>query len=234
MDYGKPERAERLAAEYVVGSLRGPARRRFQALLPAHPTLRAAVRSWEERLMPLAAEVLPEVPSPAVWKRIEARLDGPAVAAKPGSAAALPWWRQLGVWQAGAALAGGTAFGLALLLGTPGPAQPPLVVVLSSTGPDGASAASFVAGISADGRALVTRPVQNVSLQPGRSFELWSVPGSGVPRSLGLISARGTTVVQREQLLDGATALAVSVEPAGGSPTGKPTGPVVFLGKLTL
>ncbi len=236
MDYGKPERADRLAAEYVIGSLRGPARRRFEALLPAHPVLRAAVRSWEQRLMPLAAEVLPQAPSPGVWKRIEARLGGPVAAASPatGSSAAVTWWRQLGFWRAASALAGGSALGLALLLGAPGPAQPPLVVVLSSTTPEGTAAPTFVAGISADGRSLVTRPIQNVSLQAGRSFELWSVPSTGAPRSLGVISERGATVVQRKQLLEGAAALAVSLEPAGGSPTGAPTGPVLFVGKLTL
>jgi len=50
MDYGRPDLADRLAAEYVTGTLRGPARRRFEQLVPAHPALRAAVRRWESRL----------------------------------------------------------------------------------------------------------------------------------------------------------------------------------------
>jgi anti-sigma-K factor RskA len=78
-----------------------------------------------------------------------------------------------------------------------------------------------------------------VALQAGRVLELWSVPAQGAPRSLGLIKANGTTVLSRERLppalLKGGTAaLAVSVEPPGGSPTGVPTGPVVFAGKLTI
>lgn len=234
MDYGLPERADRLAAEYVIGSLRGPARRRFEALLPAHPGLRRAVRRWEERLTPLTAVVVPQSPSPGLWKRIEARIGGPAAAASAGK---VLWWRQLGVWRAASALAGGAALGLALLLGSAGPAQPPpLIIVLAPpAGSAGgvSSSPSFVAGVSADGRSLVTRPLQNVSLQPGHSFELWSVPGTGSPRSLGLISANGATVVQRKNLLENAAALAVSLEPPGGSPTGVPTGPVVFVGKLT-
>jgi len=60
MDYSRPELADRLAADYVAGTLRGPARRRFEALLPAHPLLRAAVRGWQDRLMPLTAP-LPSV-----------------------------------------------------------------------------------------------------------------------------------------------------------------------------
>jgi anti-sigma-K factor RskA len=96
-----------------------------------------------------------------------------------------------------------------------------------------------VASVNADGGALVTRPVQPVALQADRVLELWSVPPQGAPRSLGLISAQGVTVLPRERLprtlLEGGTeALAVSVEPPGGSPTGTPTGPVVYAGKLRL
>jgi len=99
---------------------------------------------------------------------------------------------------------------------------------------------SFVASFSADGRSLVTRPLQPVALQTDRVLELWAVPPQGAPRSLGLISASGVSVIARDklpqQVLDRSrtAALAVSVEPPGGSPTGAPTGPVVFAGKLTL
>ena len=47
------ELADRLAAEYVLGTLTGGARRRFDALLPAHPALRRAVAGWETRLLPI-------------------------------------------------------------------------------------------------------------------------------------------------------------------------------------
>ena len=72
MDYGRPELADRLAAAYVAGTLRGPARRRFEALLPAHPMLRGAVRDWQARLMPLTAGLAPEPPSPQVWPPVTA------------------------------------------------------------------------------------------------------------------------------------------------------------------
>ena len=66
MDYSRSELADRLAADYVAGTLRGPARRRFEALLPAHATLRAATRAWRDRLMPLTSVVTPAKPSAAV------------------------------------------------------------------------------------------------------------------------------------------------------------------------
>ena len=236
MDYSRPELADRLAAEYVSGLLRGPARRRFKMLLPAHPALRAAVHDWQARLMPLTAEVDPQVPSPQVWQRIEAKIHGSTrvVAVDPG------WWRRLAFWR-GLSVAGLVAtLSLALLVASPGPAQPPIVVVLSAAAPEPGAApgavvpASFVASISGDGRAMVTKPLTNVSMEANRSLELWSLPPQGAPRSLGLIAADKATVVQRGKVLEGTAAFAVTLEAAGGSPDGKPHGPILYVGKLVL
>ena len=237
MDYSRPELADRLAADYVAGTLRGPARRRFNALLPAHANLRAAVRAWEERLMPLTQSLAAERPSPQVWRRIEARIGGtPRGATAP---AAPRWWAQLAFWRGFAALASVAALSLAVLLAMPSPALPPIIVVMNATAPAGGPAgavppASFVASISGDGRAVVTRPLVNVSLEADRVLELWAAAGSNPPRSLGLISASRATVVGRTTLPPGTDHLAVSLEPPGGSPTGAPTGPVLYVGKLTI
>ncbi|WOB08204.1 anti-sigma factor domain-containing protein [Piscinibacter gummiphilus] len=230
MDYSRPELADRLAAAYVAGTLRGAARRRFVALTRVHPTLRRAVREWEARLMPLTTTVEPVVPPARVWQAIERRIASVS-APRPG------WWERLAVWRALTGVASMAALTLAVLLALPQPAQPPIVVVLSAAGGTpgvgGVVPASFVASISADGRALVTKPIQQVSLQADKALELWAVPPSGAPRSLGLISAQGATVVQRGRVLDNTAAFAVSLEPPGGSPTGAPTGPILYIGKLT-
>ncbi len=235
MDYSRPELADRLAAEYVAGTLRGPARRRLEALLPAHPTLRLAVRDWQDRLMPLTLSIRPQTPSADVWKRIEARI-GAASTLVGAHQTPIGWWGRLTFWRGLSALATVAALSLGVLLANPDPAQPPIVVVLSSTAPPNADGsvtpASFVASIGGDGQAVVIKPLVNVSLVPNRSLELWAVPGSGAPRSLGLISASGATVVQKNKVQAGTAALAVSLEPPGGSPTGAPTGPVLFVGKL--
>lgn len=237
MDYSRPELADRLAAEYVSGVLRGPARRRFEALLPAHPALRGAVRAWQDRLMPLTAEVTPQQPSPAVWKRIETSIHGAAASATP---AATGWWRQLAFWRSFSAVGLVATLSLAALLATPGPVHPPIVVVLSAAAPAPGSPAgaivpaSFVASITADGRAMVTKPLVNVAMQADRSLELWSLPPEGAPRSLGVIAADKATVVQRGKVLEGTAAFAVTLEGAGGSPDGKPHGPILYVGKLVL
>ena len=234
MDYSRPELSDRLAAAYVAGTLRGPARRRFVSLMRSHPGLRRAVSAWEARLMPLTTSVVPVTPPPRVWQTIEARI----APAKAGAAAQPGWWGQLAFWRAFSGMATLAAVSLAVLLLSPPPSQPPIVVVLSAAGgvaPEGGVIpASFVASISADGRAMVTRPISNVSLQADRALELWAVPPQGAPRSLGLISAQGATVVKRGKVLDNTAALAVSLEPTGGSPTGAPTGPILYVGKLVL
>ena len=233
MDYSRPELADRLAAEYVAGTLRGPARRRFEALLPAHATLRAATRAWQDRLMPLTSVVEPAKPSAAVWQKIEQRIQP----ARAPSAAATGWWRQLAFWRAFSGIAAVAVVSLSVLLANPGPAQAPIIVVLSSTAPAEGGAvvpASFVASISGDGRSVVTRPLVNVSVESNRVLELWAAAGKGAPRSLGLISAKGASAFTKATLPAGTDHLAVSLEPPGGSPTGAPTGPVLFVGKLTL
>ena len=225
MDYGRPELADRLASGYVAGTLRGAARRRFEALLPAHAGLRSAVRDWQARLMPMTVAIAPVEPPARVWAGIERRLDGPEQRAASG------WWNRLAVWRGLSALAGVAALGLAVLLAMGTTAQAPIIVVMNPATP-GAAPSSIVASISGDGRALVTRPLVNVSVPADRALELWAVPGQGAPRSLGLIGASGATVLRRSDLLRDTDALAVSLEPPNGSPTGVATGPVLYVGKL--
>lgn len=247
MDYSHPSLADRLAAEYVLGTLRGPARRRFETLLPAHPALQQAVQQWQTRLAPLSLTAAPVQPDPAVWQAVQQRLfENPAERgvtpsaglAKPAviSAATSTWWQRLQFWQGLSGLALAAVLGLSLLLTQSQTAQPPVVVVLAANPGSGASAemqnASFVLSLSADGRSLVLRPINAPALATTRAFELWAVPASGAPRSLGLVSGQDGATIRRSGLLQGTAAFAVSVEPAGGSPTGAPTGPIVSLGRL--
>jgi len=234
MDYANPRLADALAAQYVTGTLRGRARRRFEVLLVAHATLRAAVRRWQNRLIPLTAVLAPQTPPLRVWQGVERHL-WPQLSPAP-----LPWWQRLAFWRGVSGAGAVAALALAVLLAIPSAQAPPIVVVLQGTGDAAQPPGSFVASFSADGRALVTRPLTPVAVQNDRVLELWAVPPQGAPRSLGLISTNGVTVIARDKLpqrvLESAntSALAVSVEPPGGSPTGAPTGPVVYAGKLTL
>ena len=230
MDYGRSELADALAADYVIGTMRGAARRRFEALLPAHVELRRATDAWQNALMPLTAAIEPVQPSGDVWRRISDRLDR----RKHVAAGA---WQRLSFWRSLTAFASIAAIGLAVLLAGPRPAAPPVVVVLAATGAaSGAAAAPLVASISGDGKTLVTRSIVPVTVSADRSLELWAVPKDGKPRSLGVLPSgtAGATVALPGKVLAGVDTLAVTVEPLGGSPTGQPTGPITYAGKFSL
>ena len=236
MDYARPELAQQLAADYVMGTLRGPARRRFESLLTSHPTLRQATLDWERRLHQLADVTPPVAPSAAVWPAIEQRLFGLATAD-----VAPRWWQRLGWWQGATGLAMVASVVLAVLLARPVPEvapQPPVIVVLQAqpgANQAGVHPVGFVASVGGDGRSLVLRPLdEHQRVAAHRALELWAVPARGAPRSLGLVSDASATTVLRSHLLRDTAALAVSVEPLGGSPTGAPTGPVISVGKLQL
>lgn len=236
MDYSRPERADRLAAEYVLGTLRGRARQRFESLLPGHPQLRRSVAEWQERLLPLI-DVIPDVtPSPRVWQAVQQRLFAATAGGASAIQGAVAWWQKLALWQGLTGFATVSALTLGLWLAQPLPTQPPIVIVMHAQdgAPGGLQAASFVASVGGDGRSLVLKPLAQLPLEVGKALELWAVPGQGAPRSLGLVSAQGATTVLHKRFLDGTAAFAVSVEPTGGSRTGAPTGPIISVGKLQL
>ena len=227
-----PEDRSAAAGEYVLGTLAPDEREAFERALGGDAALRAEVAHWQDRFLALSARVAPAEPSAGLWRRIEARLS-PGAAAARAPAATPPWWQRLGLWQGAAGLATMAALALALVLVQPQPA--PTVVVMAANAQAGAGAipASFVVSVSADGRALVLRPIDPVAIDADRqALELWAVPGTGAPRSLGLVSPRQVTTVERSGLRRDVAAYAVSLEPAGGSPTGQPTGPILALGKL--
>ncbi|MFM2120425.1 MAG: hypothetical protein RL722_1893 [Pseudomonadota bacterium] len=232
MDYSLPERADRLAADYVLGTLRGAARRRFEHLLPAHPVLRQAVARWQEVLTPLAASVPPVQPAAHVWLRIEERLferpaglnpSRPAQAARPPVGQPL---RRLGLIALTLLVLGLLA--VAVLRLAPRADASPVVVVLSqSSGPP-----SFVISVAGDGRSLVLAPLGGVTVDAQHELELWQLGEQNMVRSLGLVSAHRPSQVQRRHLLDETVGFALSLELRGGSATGSPSGPIVSTGRI--
>ncbi|MEP6504626.1 MAG: anti-sigma factor [Betaproteobacteria bacterium] len=222
------ELPDRLAAEYVLGTLTGGARRRFDALLPAHPALRRAVSGWEARMLPLALKAEPVAPAAAVWNAIEGKLGWSAEGAA-SSAAKAPAKGLLRFWQAFSGLATVAALVLGVMLRT-APTEAPMIVVLRAT----QGTETLVAGLSPDRQQLTIQPLQKVALTAQQSLELWALPKSGPPASLGVISSEKLTALSKKALPRDTKGLAVTLEPLGGSPTGAPTGRIVFVGDLTL
>ena len=231
MDYRTPERLDALAAQYVLGTLPARARARFARLAQADPVVAAAIRSWEDRLSPLAEGMPPVNPPARVWSAILARIGR---IGSPGAAGGSALWAMVSLWR-GLALTGfATAVALALVLLSPPLERPEATLVVVLAGQDAKPA--LVASAGRDRRLLTVKAVTPLSPGADRSLQLWALPASGSPRSLGLVPASGVAQialpVDAGTALQDIPALAVSLEPRGGSPTGLPTGPVLYTGPI--
>jgi anti-sigma-K factor RskA len=219
MNYEQAELREQLAGAYVLGTLRGPARARFERSCAASQSLGAAVRRWEDRLMPLLRGVVPVTPSTQVWEEISKRTSTRGAAATRRAVS----WR----WV----LAGAVALSLLVTVSIR-VLSPPLQVV-AALGQDRLHPL-WIISRSESSSALTIRALRNVQSNPQLAYELWALPRNGkAPVSLGLLPRSGSieralSAPQRSALLN-SNRLAVSLEPAGGSPTGSPTGPVLFV-----
>jgi anti-sigma-K factor RskA len=226
MNYENPELLDRLAAEYVLGTLRGRARRRFERVCAASGTARSAVYRWEDHWSTLSGRLPPVQPSPQVWAALSRRLYGGEIAAPPSDSRRRTW--RLGL------AAGLVAVALIVGLIMRQLAPPPLQT-LAVLGTD-ASHPVWRLERRLPLTALTIEVVGAVPAAAGKSYELWALPRGGAPVSLGLLPAGGRTQrtlsePQRLALL-AADKVAVSVEPPGGSPTGSPTGPIVIVTNL--
>jgi anti-sigma-K factor RskA len=229
MNLTRPDRRDRLellAAEYALGTLSPRARRHLAAIARRNATVGEALRDWEFRLASLGAAVPPVNPPPRVWNGIVGRL---GLIASPDREA--PWWSKLRLWR-GLALAStvaAVALGVALVAGRIEPTGPSLVVVLA--GPDARPA--LIATAAPGERVLTFKAVAPVQVAADRALELWALPTGAAPRSLGLLPSTGSgRLALPAAALETIPALAVSLEPAGGSPTGAPTGPVLYTGTI--
>jgi len=233
MDLAHPERRERLdqlAAEYALGTLRGRARERFARAIRSDPVVADAARDWERRLAALAVAVPGITPAPRVWTAIITRLGLHGAAEEAG----LSWWQRLGFWRGFALASFAAAMALSVLqLSGPG-ALPGETLVVVLAGPDARPA--MIATAARNERVLTMKPVIDADPGPGRTYELWALPEGGAPQSLGVIPRGGVARIPLRSASGEALAripqLAVSLEPAGGSPTGAPTGPVLFTGRI--
>jgi anti-sigma-K factor RskA len=223
---GKPELRERLAAEYALGTLRGRARERLKRWMRDDPELAREVAKWEARLAPLAQTVAPVAPPARVWNALQTRLE-----ATPGGARKMSFsvWKAL-AWAASGAAAALVAVTLLLpSLRDPSPAA--YVAVLSDAK---TNRAVLVATAGQTDKVLRVNTLDPSIQVSGRSLELWALPRDGKPKSLGVIGAAERAELRldapADKSLGNVPALAISLEPQGGSPTGQPTGPVLYSG----
>jgi anti-sigma-K factor RskA len=225
---------EKLSAEYVLGTLIGGARRRFEQWLRDDAALRRTVTEWQDRLNPMA-EFAPSVqPSPKVWESLVRRLN---LNAKPSSDRLdfwrglredLSFWRGLGMASTLAAL-----FLVSILMTRPTAVDAPVTSFVAVLADANAQSIAVATG-DAKTHQMTLKLVKPQTVAADRSLELWAINKEGKVRSLGLIDGNGTvtTTMTAEVTPTAAPVLAVTLEPKGGS--GNPnaaTGPIVFKGE---
>jgi anti-sigma-K factor RskA len=222
----KPDNHEvidRLAAEYALGTFRGPARRRFERWRANTPFVDQRCRFWEERLMHLAKGLRPVQPPAHVWPAIERRLN---------LTTRQPALRRIRSFALAASVL--LMVGLAGLLywrSLPDVRATAVATISAKSG-------EHIWQLEVFGKAdrLVARAAGLFAPPADHVYELWALPKDAAPVSLGLLPAEGAssrtlTAIQKKALAN-SNQVAVSIEPQGGSPTGQPTGAVVFVAPL--
>lgn len=242
------EELDLLAAEYALGLPDDKERARAEGLLATDRDFRDRVARWTGRLAPLLEEVEAASPPAGLWTRIERAIDprsgespaelAPADPAPGSNVHALR--RKVTVWRGYSAAATALAASLALFLVTRPPAEAPpaapvpapLIAMMEADG----SPAKLVATYDPASRMLLVAPAAGVDAVAGHAHELWLIPADGKPRPMGLLEpgAPRRMAIPPAMLAEmkADVTLALSVEPAGGSPSGLPTGPVIASGKL--
>ena len=222
-----------LAGEYVLGVLEAEESRVIERRLQDDVAMKAAVAEWREKFAELDAAASVATVSPALWTRIERAV---AEQASPAAASAvdrpsirlwdnLRFWRLSGLASAAACIV--LAVGMASLPGRPAP-QPVVIAVLEAQD----STPGAIIEAFADGHIRLV-PLTDIPVPPGRALQVWTLwDRDRGPVPLGLLGSAhravlnvdGQPVPRPQQLYE------ITLEPETGSPTGRPTGPVLYKG----
>lgn len=221
MNYQTPALRRALAADYAIGLMSTAARRRFEQLLLDDAALRTELAHWQESLASLT-DAIPQQPVPEhVWQGITAQIE-PQVLHLPEKR---PFWNWLRVSVAACSIV------VLVFLGSlynRDDARYRATLLTADAQP--------ALKVEAHADYLQVEPLTLAAVDANRSLELWAIPADGKPISLGVIPAGGKGKVElseaQKALIGKPIALAVSLEPKGGSPTGQPTGPVLYQGAL--
>jgi anti-sigma-K factor RskA len=226
---------EALAAEHALGVLSAAERRQAEWRMAWDRSFAASVAAWRERLGPLADELEPVAPPERVWAAV-AR----ALPANDNTALrSVRFWRTA---TAASLTLAAASVALAVFVAN----RPPLVIQpppgqllnASLTSPAGGTIPLFVAAYDPARKALIVTSLVQPGADPAHVHELWVIPSDGKPRPLGFIEPGKTKAMPMPQSLlpslAAGSAIAVSVEPPGGSPkVDAPSGPIAAVGKLS-
>lgn len=226
MNYRRPELRDALASEYVLGTLHGPARRRFQQLLKSDPQLQAAVDFWQNQLLPMATPLSAAEPSRRLWAGIAARVAPPATASAPS------WFERWFGMRGLASLVTGLFVGIGVTLSLPiaergddpGPSATQIPASYAGILSDGNGQPAMLISSRRHGKLVDIKVLRPIGLGQDQVLRLWALGKQGPPLALGIVPAQGKGRIElpatSEALLAQIDELAVSVESAAASSPG--------------
>ncbi len=223
---------QRLASEYVLGTLAAQERAEVEQRLATDAQLRDAVDGWEQRLLPLTGLAPPEDPSPQLWPRIASTLFTPKAVRQAGGWQA--WWNSLAFWRilAGGGIAAAAALAVTVGLQMQEQSGPGYLVVLVA--PQDKAPGWLVQAGNKDNRDLSLIPLGPTSVPQQKSLQFWTKGKDwGAPVSLGLVQPGQTLKLKLDKLppMQAEQLFEITLEPETGSPTGRPTGPILYIGR---
>ena len=216
MNYNKPELLDALAGQYVLGTLRGLARKRFQRLLLNSNQAREATIMWEQNLNNLASAITPQTPRDDVWINILQRIENQkqptktVIHTKPA------------IWRTWSFVATAACIVLAFLIIQPSTNVVQTQQIALVQNQDKQSL--WFIDVSEQGLSI--KASSQLVAQTNKDYELWMIlKGQDAPISLGLLPKQGSKILLKDNRFNASdiALLAVSLEPIGGSPNGSPT-----------
>lgn len=233
MNLSDPEERDLACAEYVIGLMDAEDRKVFEQRLLIDKDLGHMVAWWRGQLSGLNESVAPIDPSASLWARIESALDAQSLlppALQVRATAPRPsLWNSLALWRTVSAVAVAASIAMFALVTVPDPEVRVYVAVLKS--PEQATGWLIQAREQGTVRLIPLNPQDQVP--EGKTLQLWTQPvGAPAPVPIALIELGASIELTADQLpgLGAEQLFAISLEPAGGSPTGLPTGPILFAG----
>lgn len=225
MNYNKPELLDALAGQYVLGTLRGLARKRFQRLLLSSNQAREAISMWEQNLNNLASAITPQTPREDVWINILQRIENQqptktVIHTKPS------------IWRTWSFVATAACIVLAFLVIQPSTNVVQTQQIALVQNQDKQS----LWFIDVNEQGLSIKASSKLVAQSNKDYELWMIlKGQDTPISLGLLPKQGNKILFKDSRFKATdiALLAVSLEPIGGSPNGLPT-EVLYTTELVL
>jgi anti-sigma-K factor RskA len=231
------ERQRELAGDFVLGVIEPAERAAFEAEMAQSPELAGLVETLRNRFASLD-ETAPALPVPdGLWDRIAGEIGGgrrPAAPPEPARTTTGAPRRDGRAWMKLAASVV-VALGVGFLAGRSSVGTPPAPVVVAVL-LDAAATPGAIVEAFANNRVHIV-PLENFAVPPGKVLEVWTKPNEAIgPVSLGRFSTpreidfapAALPTPQAGQLYE------ITLEDAPGSPTGRPTGPILVKGLARL